>query len=607
MSAILDELGQIARKTGEFPSDLSELAHNVPDAYRDFFSRVSDRINGGGVLSALADWICGNTKLNDKPFSFADHEFQIEIANDQSADAVVMKCSQVGLSELSVRISLALLGVTNGRSLIYVLPSATFASEFCKARVDPVIESSSKLMGMLVPAANSSKMKRLGNSILYIGGAATQKQAISRPAQALIVDEFDFCNMTVMTSYASRLRHAGDAKYQRKFSTPTVSNYGVAGEYERSSKKRYLVKCRHCGKEQAPDFKVQVRIPGFTLEFEKFDKEDLLNSRYNVNAAYIACRSCEKELDTSLADPTRRRWVAEHPSRELAGYSVLPFDLIKYNSTASVVKQLKEYFRLQDYWNFVHGLPFASNENQINEAVVMNHITVTEQFEGSGYYMGVDVGKTCNILVGKVINGRVHVVHARRVRSVDGPLFDQIKAVFEQFNCYRAVIDAGPDFTLGQALHEEFGDDFHQCVYVKGKPKDVQYFEVDKDTNMITAARTRGFDSLVQDINNGKWEWPNSAEMRDHVVVHLRGMKRVEEINEEGEKVAKWKKVSDFDHYMHAAFYLKTAIDIDENGGVESEVVASPGLISGVAIGSKKILTPDQPTAQQLMRHFGIR
>lgn len=594
----------------DFPSDFSEIPTEngeIPEEFVDFYSRLADRLGTSTLANALASWITNNTFLAGNPFSFKDHEFQIDIANDVHPDVVVQKCSQVGLSELSVRISLAILGVSNGRSLIYVLPSAKFASEFTKARIDPVIETSAKLSGMLVSAANSSLMKRIGNSILYVGGAANQKQAISRPADALVVDEYDFCNMTVMTTYASRLRHALNP-YKRKFSTPTVDDFGVAGEYKKSTQLRYFVKCDRCGCNQAPDFNTQVRIPGWKGEdFKNFDKEDLFDAKIRIDDAYIACVKCKKPLEPALNTPSRREWVAKFQGRALQGYAVKPFDLPRYNTTPSIIRQLGDYSREQDYWNFVQGEVHASNENQVNIEIVKRCFTLMPQTAGDGMYMGVDVGKTCHVMIGKPMpGGKVDVVACIRVRAKDGPLFDQLKAIYEAFGCWRAVIDAGPDYTLGKALHDEFGEYFHQCIYIKGSEKDLTYMRHDEDTNVISVLRTKGFDALVKELNSGKWSFCKGEE-EEEVLEHFKGMKRVEEINDVGERVSKWAKVNNFDHFLHSAMYLKTAIDFDMEPIEDGEsVVASYPMIVGAGVG-KKFVQGHQESVRDLVRQFGVR
>ena len=57
----------------------------------------------------ISEWIVENTQLRGKPFSFGDgYEFQRQIADDTHPSLKVKKISQVGLTELQLRKSLAL-------------------------------------------------------------------------------------------------------------------------------------------------------------------------------------------------------------------------------------------------------------------------------------------------------------------------------------------------------------------------------------------------------------------------------------------------------------------------------------------------------------------
>jgi hypothetical protein len=394
---------------------------------------------------------------------------------------------------------------------------------------------------------------------------------------------------------------------ERKWSTPTVSDYGISGAYKTSTQKRYLVKCRHCGYEHAPDTLTALRIPGFDETFIKFDKEDLHSARYKVAQAYLACERCNMELDSSLREASRRRWVAEYLARDVTGYAVKPYDLIKYNDTPKVVKQLGKYHRIQDFYNFVLGEVYESNENQVNTEVVRNNTKINEQSSGNGCYLGVDVGKTCHYLVGNRVDGKNHVLKAGKLKqdSVKS-MQQQIGDIYRQYNCYRGVIDAGPDFTLGQELCKEFGEYFHQCVYVRGSARQPRYYEVAGDTNLITAARTKAFDTLVAEINVGKWIWPHHEEVEE-LYTQLHGMKRIEQYNEEGEMVAKWVKVNDFDHYLHAAMYLKLAFDIEENPeSGASETTASPAIITGVTV-AKAVEARAEMSTREIIALYRVR
>lgn len=532
----------------------------------DFKARVADRLLQGSALQRIPEWLCTNTQLRGAPWSFDKHEFQVAICEDSALDLVCMKCAQVGLSELQARMTLALMALKTGFTAIYVLPTQGFAQKFAKGRFDPIILQSNRLSSLVTAGSNGSELKIFGLSALYIGGAATDNQAISVPADALIEDEYDFCNPLILGKLESRLQHAENGGYRRKFSTPTLPGYGISGLYEDSSRGRYWVKCEHCNRYVCPEFHENVVIPGFNKAFSEFDKEDILNSRYDVDSAYISCKNCGKSLETSLRTPSRRLWVHASPEATRRGYSVRPFDLPHYNPTPTVIKRIENYERRQDYENFVHGLPYKSKHTEIEISTVKNCTVLDVVHEGEGFYIGVDVGKTVHVTVGKKRNGVYGVVKYMTFNVRDDDLISALSEVFKTYRAYRMVIDSQPDFSLSQALISRFGEYINPCIYLKDSTRKTGYYEVKEDENnykICYTQRTKAFDSLCRDVNEGRFEFPKCEEMQE-VMRHFGGMKRAEQVNEEGERVSKWVKIPNIpDHYLHSTMYFKLACDID--------------------------------------------
>lgn len=572
----------------------------------DFYARVSDRLLSGGAINKIPEWIERNTTLKGRPWAFRDHEFQVAIAADTAYEVVVMKCSQVGLSELQVRFTLGFLSIKQGTTGIYVLPHRNFAQKFAKGRIDPVIEGSEKLSNLAVAAANSSEMKRFGLSTLYIGGASTDTQAISIPADFLVEDEYDFCNPAILGKYESRLRHAENGGFRRKFSTPTLPGYGIALEYESSSKARYLCKCEHCEQWVKPDFHRDVHIPGFSETFDKFEKDNLHDPDVQWEDAYIRCVNCGRALDPSLAVAERREWVHEFPSIAKHGYAVKPFDLIKYNSTPSVIEQIGKYDSRQDYENFVQGNPYKSKFTEIDAAMVRNNAVEDVAMHGNGFFMGVDVGKVIHVTLGKKIDGRYRFLRFMRIRVAEQNALETLKELFILYGCYRMVIDSQPDYTLCQNLQVKFGEYVNPCVYVKDSVKKPKYFELQEDeTHMVYAQRTKGLDKLVEAINEGRSTFCKTEELKD-VVQHYGGMKRVEQINEEGERVARWQKITETDHFFHSTFYCKLAIDMDE-GDESAVVIPAPTRVMSAKIGETLKHGPEMGvSAAELVKMMGF-
>lgn len=554
--------------------------------YRDLYNRIADRLGGESAISAVSDFLVRRTRLEGQPFSFKHHEFQLEICNDRSPVAVIQKPTQVGMSELAFRMGLALMSLRHHFSLIYVLPSAMFAAEVSKTRIDPIIEDSEYLSSAVVTAANSALMKRIGSSILYMAGAATKRQAISRPAKGLILDEVDFCNQFVLTAYMGRLRHTRpEDLWIRKFSTPTVAEYGINKELLSSSRKRYMVKCERCERWQAPDFYTQVTIPGWDGDdFNQFTKDDLRIHNYLL--AYLRCAHCGHDLARSLADPDRREWVAMHPDVDKAGYEVKQYDLIEYNPIPKTVKALGDYEDEADYHNFELGEVRSTKENQINREVLKKCMVLPycHSVSDVGLCMGVDVGATrVYVTIGyrTVVDGKTLtlVVHRVALDIKDGLFLGQLSRLIDQWEIQTCVIDQAPDFSLSGGLMEKYPEIVHAANYVADKKSSLTPFNLFTNS-MASIERTRAFNIMVKEINEEYWRFSTGPD-NETFITHMQGMKRVRQATPEGDMKVSWVKTGE-DHYMHACGYLSAAIGL--NGITEESGVPVLPMAHGTTI-----------------------
>ena len=266
--------------------------------------------------SSIAKWITENTTYAGQPYSYADHEYQETILSDTSLEVNVRKCSQVGLSECSARMALALTNVISPYTVAYTLPTAHFAGTFAKTRIDPVIEGSSAMKSAIHKTADNNEVKRFGDSFLFIRGAASSNAPISIPCDHLIHDEVDFCDQEVLGQYVSRLTHS---KWKRttRLSTPTLPNFGVDKGFQESRRHWNQCKCHHCGYWFMPDYYQHVKIPGFTGDLQEINKQTLTRIRWEEAA--VICPNCG---DKPLLTPEHREWVCENPTENYiaAGY-----------------------------------------------------------------------------------------------------------------------------------------------------------------------------------------------------------------------------------------------------------------------------------------------
>lgn len=568
-----------------------------------FLERLRMHVAGGKSLNRMADWLVQNTKDPrdpTKPWSFKGHEYQIEIANDTAPVIAGRKCSQVGFSELTLRLALGIVSIKQGIHGLYILPTAAFARTFMKSRFDPVIEASPTLSEQLSRDVDGADQKRIGNSFLYLKGTVGQAAAISIPATMLIADEVDFCDQTNLTTYESRLGHEDESSLiKRSFSTPTTSGRGVDKTFKAGDQRYYAVRHDRCGQVVVPDFFRDSVIPGYSGDPKKLTREDLSVPQYQFHQAYLLCPHCKNKIElANLCDPSKRMWVAAYPGRAIHSYQVSPFDVPTINPPDRTWRQMADYKRHVDWVNFKVGLPADDAENSILESVLTEgnaqgnfyghpFVSPPEWYEGMepimhDTYMGVDIGKTSWVVIGKrdpavgvggaALKRKMRVLYVERIRQ-DGQdwLGTRLDQLADIFGLRRGVLDAAPDFTTSMGLVHRMPGRMYACQYMKNIRDGLQNVEVDEQTGIVKAYRTGTLDDLVAGFNRGQVVLPRMPEgdERALLVRHLRALRKVPKGSETSgldlELQMIWESV-DEDHYAHAMNYLLIAEACDEVG-----------------------------------------
>lgn len=536
--------------------------------------------------------MCDNTRHPSNPalpWSFKKHEYQIAIATDPTPHIAVRKCTQIGVSELLVRMVLALMNLLNGTNWIYVLPALGFARKFSTSRIIPVIQASPVLRTLLAKEPDSAEMRRMGDSFLFMAGCQSQRQAISIPARGVIRDEYDFMNQTVATSFMSRLGHnPEEEKILLDFSSPTVPGYGISALEEEGTQRVYL--CRHdaCGQWTVVEPLHDIVVPGFDEELVNLEKADLDNPFVRVDDTWVRCQQCHRSISQqNLADPEKRAWVPKYPGRKISSYYVSPLDSAAIRRPAAIVRGIKDYERTADWVNFEMGSAYQSSENSILPSALEHSSTLSEYLPPAdraalGTLIGVDVGKTSNLVTIKSAGRYIDVLWLERIRQGnENELGDTVVKRLRQYGALRGVIDSAPDITVPNYIIGKTA--YHQmwAAYFARKSKSsTSNLEPDEVTQMIRVARTEVIDELVKKVNGGYFRFPKRHAEYEIFRNHLLAMKRVTRISETGERTAAWVSTGD-DHYFFALLYAYVAKLMIEH---ESTILPLP-----VAYGVSKV------------------
>jgi hypothetical protein len=546
--------------------------------YAEHLARLKAAILHGHTLDSVADWIVGNTTLRGAPFSFKDHEYQLQILKDRSREKVVRKCSQIGISELAARASLAIVSILDSSTLIYTLPTANFAKTFAKTLIDPVVRTSKTLSSSVNSTADNTEIKQFGNSFLYIKGTVGTGAAISVPADGVINDEVDFSDAEVMSNYQSRLTHSPH-KLKWKFSTPTVEGYGISAEFAASRRHFNFVKCSCCGHQFLPDYFKHVRVPEFYGSMRDINKDNVHRLRHKE--AYVECPKCKGRPSLQ---PEYREWVVENPGDhyEAAGYQIQPFDAPNIITCSDLIISSTKYKRYVDFENFALGQPAEDKESTLTrDEIEACFVTGVE----SGFWshvMGVDMGMVCHIMIAGVDHlGQMLVVKTEKVPLAR--LQTRMAELKAQYRVNLTVMDSQPYTETLMAL-QRHDQNLYGAVYVTSK--DLRAFAVKKEEEdkelaeleirQVNVNRNRAFDSLMASVRQGQLAIVEDVNKPD-IITHLQDMKRVKDFTSDKEVSYVWRKsASGDDHFHHALLYTWVAAQLR---GVSGGVIVLPGLV----------------------------
>lgn len=528
-----------------------------------FRQSVEAQIDRGSLVTS--EWICKNftdPKDDRKHWSFKDHEFQIDIA-DQGEDVrevAVTKCAQIGLSTLQIRLILTFLIQHHNLKAAYVLPTSGFAKEFTQSRVNPTIDASPVIASYVSNDIDNTSLKKVGSCFLLMRGTSGTTSAISFDLDMIITDEVDFCDQTVLGSYSSRLQHS-DLKLRRDFSTPTLPAYGISAKYDDSSQAVRLVKCEHCEHWVELDFFNDVMVPGFNYggtndkPLSDWRKEHAMLP--GVVGAWYKCPHCGDEIsDEVLNNHDRREWVDKFPGHWRKGFHVSPWDVPRYNPLQEVLRTVKDY-SYGDWNNFRLGLPYESAENSfllsvIARNTVVRRVSLADLLHNGiyGVYIGVDLGKIAHVVVGVPSVRGLDIVCAERVKVSDLPdcnLGAYLVKLARVTRSVRMVIDAMPDYSV--SLHAHQMGVGYGAEYARAAGLDIYNFDDNK--GVVKIERDGHFDDLASWVNGGRIGFPMGEDLMS---AHLSVLKKAKVQTSKGIE-ERWTSTSSEDHFGHALGY----------------------------------------------------
>ena len=532
----------------------------------------------------LVKWLEKYTTINSLTYSTKDHEYQARIMSDESQEIVTRKCSQVGMSEMSIRMALALVGVMENYDLIYTFPSATFAAKYVKTRVDPVIVGSSYLRSATTggDAVDSSEVKKVGSNFLYFNGAAANNAAISVAADGLIHDELDFSDQTIISQYQSRLTHSPH-KHKWLLSTPTVPDGPIDTAFKASRRHWNIVKCDKCGYHFVPDYYKHVVVPGWDSGLEDINRNNIAFTRYKE--AKLLCPKCGREPSLQVQ---HRMWVCENPNDNFiaAGYQVQPFDAPNLISIPFLVEASTKYERRADFVNFNLGLPERDNTSGLQADYLERAAFEASEEDMKTFpihFIGADMGLTCHIMVGAVgPAGELVVVNTLKCSHTE------VVAKLQELRAkYRSVVEVVDTMPYVETVYraQESMPSLFGALFTGSKGLDmyrVRRRDGNDDTGVMTLRQVdinkgRALDKIMDSIQNLEIVFRKNEEW-ESVKKQMCSMQRTALAMRDGEMGTQWIKTDGNDHYHHALLYVWVASQLRYMANNSAPMTIFPGV-----------------------------
>ena len=522
----------------------------------------------------IPTWLQENTYLQGRPFSFKNHNYQVPILRSKFRENVIRKCSQTGITEISLRRAIALCLVHSGFNALLVYPTAGFASNVAATRLNLIIDSSPLIRSSVHKDTDSNLVKRwVNDSLIFMKGASKTSQTISTPADGIFIDERDFCEESVISDFQSRLTHSPH-KIVTNLSTPTFSTHGVTALFDSSIRHWPFHKCSRCGHPFVIDYHDHVRLPGLGCDLREigyFNKDPLL--KLDLEKAYVECPKCKRPT-TYTAEGVE--YVAENPDsgHTAGGWQITPFCAPAYLnengvqqgvSLAGLITDSAKYRNVRSFYNNSLGKSYDDEESGLTAEEVSAMFTPT-----TGTYpdkpthtiCGMDMGGTCATLWGSQFpDGHLRIYHAECI-----PLIDVRRRFLElqsKMVAVGTVADAFPHTSLIIELQDMIPSMFG-AVTTQSRSLDLytlRQVEEDRDKatfglRQINFKKNPLMDLVMNMVRARKISFaPSCLPERDRIIKHLTELKRMPLVTKHGEEIV-WKKSEHADHYHFALAFL---------------------------------------------------
>ncbi|QIA28720.1 terminase large subunit [Phage f2b1] len=377
--------------TGKHIANVAKQTFGRTDLTRDELAYLLTMLNPSSYLLK-------HHKVKNHPITFhvSGHDstraqghrpWQVQMINDQHKDKAVIKSRQLGLSELGIgeMVHFADLHSYAGVKCLYTFPTNRQMKDFVSTRLNPLLETG--YYGTITDkTVDSLEKKKLRNSFLMFRSSSKGAAVEGVDIDYLSLDEYDRVSASAEISAVESMTSSA-FKYLRRWSTPTVPDYGIHALYNQSDQLVYMHKCDRCNHIQEIDYEKNI-------ECLSESGVDVLAKTVKDGTFRFICQKCKEPLDRWY----NGMWVAKYPDRTADGGGTRGYLITQMNAVWISADELKRKELAakskQHFYNYVLGFPYQDVALAVQDTDIYNNIRedLPEPLMNRGNYRFISVG-----------------------------------------------------------------------------------------------------------------------------------------------------------------------------------------------------------------------
>ena len=312
--------------------------------------------------------------------------------------------------------------------------------DFLTSRVRPALQSSPYLNGLIDNNNNNMQQMSIRDSRVFFRSGSSSSQVEGIDISVLMMDEYE--RMADSGGESSALQSMkGSNKYGlvRRWSTPSLPDYGIHKRYLEGDQRKWMIKCEHCGYWQEMTFKDNVKV---------IDKDLIDNKTRKAmpGSCMYVCQKCGKNFDSSRW--YNGKWVKTRTDPNLpASFYVSQLNAVWIGPEDIYTDYLRST-NPQFFYNYTLGIPYENNQSGMNKEDFMEHRAddlperITHYTTGKYTYVtfGIDWGTHYHHLtvLGMTAEGKFELINAIRIQNSNetGQIEEDLRQVINQINIY---------------------------------------------------------------------------------------------------------------------------------------------------------------------------